>query len=40
MAKQKNRVISFFDQSQAETCKITQFPLCCDELLEMIDFVE
>ena len=26
MAKQKNRVISFFNQSQAETCKITQFP--------------
>jgi len=26
VAKQKNRVISFFNQSQAETCKITQFP--------------
>lgn len=26
MAKQKNRVISFFNQSQAEICKITQFP--------------
>ena len=26
MAKQKNRVISFFNQSQAETDKITQFP--------------
>ena len=26
MAKQKNRVISFFNQSQAETDKIAQFP--------------
>ena len=38
MAKQKNRVISFFNQSQAETCKITQFPpeFICSKLSKLL----